>query len=185
ECERLALAEPAAVAGDGGLPERAQLGLAAAVEVARRRRQVAGVALERLVEQCRLHQARRRAAPVDRVRVVGGIADREEAGRERKPASIDEAPETVAKLSHDEDGRLLACDRDRGAARAPRRDGRKGAQEALEARWWVKLAIFPGDGRTFSSAVGGAAGAGVRAPGDARGGARGLPAPAATAAAAA
>src|SRR5206468_4092206 len=44
ESERLALAEPAAVAGDGGLPERAQLGLAAAVEVARRRRQGAGVA---------------------------------------------------------------------------------------------------------------------------------------------
>src|SRR5207244_8805649 len=80
------------------------------------------------------------AAPVDRVRVVGGIADREEAGRERKPASIDEAPETVAKLSHDEDGRLLACDRDRGAARAPRRDGRKGAQEALEARWFGEAA---------------------------------------------
>src|SRR5207244_2175716 len=132
--ERAALAEPATVTGNRGLPERAQLGFAATVEVACGRCQVAGVALERLVEQRRLHQGRGRAASVDRVRVVGGVADREEAGREREPAPIDEAPETVAELPHDEDGRVLARDRHRAAARAPRGDRPAGVQEAREAR---------------------------------------------------
>src|SRR5439155_1179030 len=59
ECERLALAEPAAVAGDGGLPERAQLGLASATT--RLPEMLAGSARSALVRRGRAAHGRRPA----------------------------------------------------------------------------------------------------------------------------
>src|SRR5438093_50063 len=126
------LAERPAVSGDGRLPERVELALALPVEEARRGAHVARVAAERLVQQGGLDDRRGGAPAVDRVRVVGRIADGEEARGERTLA-VDEPPQPVAEVSHHQDGCRRAVDRHRDAPRAPGRDGGKRPHERLEA----------------------------------------------------
>ena len=87
---------------------------------------------ERLVQQGGLDDRRGGAPAVDRVRVVGRVADGEEARSERTLA-VDEAPQPVAEVSHHQDGCRRAVDRHRDAPRAPGRDGGKRPHERLEA----------------------------------------------------
>src|SRR5262249_58367114 len=102
------------------------------VEVTGGGAQVARVVIERLVEQRGLDETRRDAAAVDRIRMVGGVADGEEAARQGALA-VDEASQAIVQLAHDEDGCLRSGDRLRRSAGAPGRDGGEGRQEALEA----------------------------------------------------
>src|SRR5262249_42990204 len=108
-----------------------ELGLAPAIQMTGGGAQVARVTIEGLVEQRGLDETARDAAAVDRIRMVGGVADGDEAARHRSVA-VDEAAEAMVELPHDEDGRLRSGNRLRGPAGAPGRDGGEGAEEALE-----------------------------------------------------
>ena len=66
---------------------------------------VARMSSDGFVEQRGLHERLRAAATVDGVRVVGGVADHEQPGRERT-VGVDEVAQAVAQLAHHEDGRL-------------------------------------------------------------------------------
>jgi hypothetical protein len=89
-----------AVGGDRGAVERLDLRARRLVEEARGAHVVAGRRVERFAEEARVHERLAGASAVERIGVIGGVADDEEVGGERLAVIVDEAAQAILQAAH-------------------------------------------------------------------------------------